>query len=163
MTRLTFGSSSEEIVAAKHGELPRDHVLRRLEDWRDRVHALYDDIERALAGMDLRIDRSGKHTSAEELPQRVHLAPDQQPAVDIMHILRPDGTNAAILLPRSVWIIGANGRIDLRLPRTVGSEAYMLIDDSEPFSRPTRWMRVPVGLPFDREPFNPQWLANKLQ
>ena len=162
MSDLTRRSSSEEL--ADPSGVSREDALRRLSDWRDRVHKLYGEIERELQGTDLRSNREGKQTSSEELPQRVGLTEDDQPKIDILRIVRPDGTNAAVLYPRGVWIIGANGRIDLRLmPSIGGSETYMLVDQSEPFTSPAQWIRMPIGSPFDREKFDPRWLLSKLR
>src|SRR5690242_18600408 len=113
MPQLTHPSSSEEL--ADPGNVSREQVLRRLKDWRDRVHKLYDDIERALSNSPYTFDRQGKHISVEELPQRVGLLTSEEPEIDILRIVRPDGTNAAMILPKGLWIIGANGRVDLRV------------------------------------------------
>ena len=153
-------SSSEEL--ADPNAVTREDVLRRLEDWRVRVHALYDHIEQVLKGRGFKFDREGKHTSSETLVQTAGVRPEEQPKIDILHIVRTDGTNAAIFYPRSPWVIGANGRIDLRLSPTVGgSHSYMIMDQSGPFSSPF-WVRVPVGAPFERERFDPNWLLSKL-
>jgi hypothetical protein len=86
----------------------------------------------------------------------------EQPKVDILRIVGRDGTNAAIFYPRGPWVIGANGRIDLRLtPSVGGSHAFMLVDQSGPFSSPY-WVRMPIGSPFERERFDPGWLLSKL-
>jgi len=162
MTRLSYPSSSEEL-AAEPGGVSRDQVLRRLHDWRDRVHKLYDDIERALANSPYSFDRRGKHTSAEELPRRVGLLASEEPEIDILRIVRSDGTNAAMIIPKGLWVIGANGRVDLRILPLIGSsEIYMLVDQSSPLSGKSEWTRIPIGSPFDREPFDPSWLASKL-
>lgn len=154
-------STSEEL--ADPGSVSREDVLERLRDWRDRVHELYDKIEQELRGTSLRCDRKGKHTSAEELPQRVGLSNADRPEIDILRIVRPDNSNAAVLYPRGLWIIGANGRVDLRItPPVGGSETYMLVDQSGPFTGPAQWIRVPIGSPFDREAFDPHWLLSKL-
>jgi len=154
-------STSEDL--ADPGGISREHVLQRLRDWRDRVHKLYDEIERVLQGTSFRTNREGKHISAEELPLRVGLTETELPKIDILRIVRPDSTNAAILYPRGLWIIGANGQIDLRiLPSVGGSQNYVLLDQSEPFTRPAKWIRLPIGSPFDREPFDPHWLLTKL-
>ena len=118
MSGLTYRSTSEEL--ADPGGISREHVLERLSDWRDRVHKLYDGIESELQGSGFRSDREGKHTSSEELPQRVGLTEIDLPKIDILRIVRPDGTEAAGLFPRGLWIIGANGRIDLRIIPAVG-------------------------------------------
>ncbi|SRR5712692_558994 len=162
MSDLTHRSSSEEL--ADPSGVSRERVLERLQDWQRRVHELYGQVERALQGTSFRPDREGKHTSNEELPQRVGLTRDEQPKVDILRVVRPDGTNAAIFFPRGLWIIGANGQIDLRIvPPFGGSEAYRLLDHSEPFIGPVEWVRTPIGSPFEREPFHPAWLVSKLR
>lgn len=154
-------STSEEL--ANPGSVSRERVLQRLRDWRDRVHKLYDEIERVLQGTSFRLNREGKHISAEELPQRVGVPESEQPKIDILRVVRSDGTNAAVLYPRGLWIIGANGRIDLRItPSVGGSETYMLVDLSEPLAGRAQWFRMPIGSPFEREPFDPRWLLSKL-
>ena len=154
-------STSEEL--ADPGGVSRERVLLRLFDWRDRVHKLYDEIERELRSTSFVCNREGKHTSAEELPQRVGVSEAEQPKIDILRIVRSDGTNAAVLYPRGLWIIGANGRIDLRItPSVGGSETYMLVDQSEPLVGPAHWILMPIGAPFERETFQPRWLLSKL-
>lgn len=157
----TYPSTSEEL--ANPSGVSREHVLQRLRDWRDRVHSLYDEIERMLQGTSFRANREGKHMSAEELPQKVGIAETEQPTIDILRIIRPDDKNVAILSPRGLWIIGANGRVDLRiLPSVGGSETYMLVDVSTPLVGRAQWMRMPIGSPFERETFDPRWLLSKL-
>jgi len=162
MSNITPRSSSEEL--ADPSTISRQQVLERLRDWRDRVHGLYGEIEGRLRGTSFQIDREGKHTSAEELTQRVGLTSDEQPKLDILRIARHDGTNAAIFFPRGLWVIGANGRVDLRIIPPVGQvETYLLMDESQPLSGPAKWVRMPIGAPFEREPFIPSWLVSKLR
>jgi hypothetical protein len=155
-------STSEEL--ANPSDVSRERVLQRLCDWRDRVHKLYNEIEQALQNNpSFRINREGKHTSSEELPQRVGITETEQPKIDILRVVRLDGTNAAILFPRGLWVIGANGRIDLRILPAIGSsETYMLVDRSEPLTGAAQWVRMPIGSPFEREKFDPKWLVAKL-
>ena len=162
MSGLTHRSTSEEL--ADPGGISREHVLERLRDWRDRVHKLYNEIERELQGSTFRSDRVGKHISSEELPLRVGVSETEQPKIDILRIVRSDDTDAAVLSPRGLWIIGANGRIDLRIiPPVGGSQTYMLVDHSEPLTGPAQWLRMPIGSPFEREPFTVPWLLSKLR
>ena len=157
---VTRRSSSEEL--ADPNAVTREDVLHRLEDWRLRVHGRYDHIEQALKGHGFKFDREGKHTSSEALVQAAGVGPEEQPKVDILRIVRPDGTNAAIFYPRGPWVIGANGRIDLRLSSGVaGSHAFMIVDQSGPFSSPF-WVRMPIASPFERERFDPNWLLSKI-
>jgi hypothetical protein len=161
MSDLTHRSSSEEL--ADPGGVSRDRVLERLQDWQRRVHELYAQVEQALRGTSFRIDREGKHTSNEELPQRVGLSREEQPKIDVLRVVRPDGTNAAVFFPRGLWIIGANGRIDLRIvPPVGGTETYLLLDQSEPLAGSADWVRIPIGSPFERERFDLSWLVSRL-
>jgi hypothetical protein len=159
MSGITRPSSAE---LANPDSLTRDDVLSRLEEWRTRVHSLYDDIAHALAGQGFMLNREGKHTSSEPLVQAVGLSPEDQPKIDILRIERSDGTTAATFLPRSPWVIGANGRIDLRVsPRGGPTRAFILMDQSGPFSPPS-WVRMPTGAPFERDRFDHSWLLTKL-
>jgi hypothetical protein len=159
-----YSSSGEELADAK---ISHKHVLERLRDWRDRVEALYGDIERELEAARKRGDTKLstryelKRAPAEELPRRVGIANAEQPAT--LHIVRPNETDVAVLSPRGLWMVGANGRVDLTIPRAAGSEIYMLIDQSAPLSGNVDWTRVPIGLPFVRERFTSYWLVQKLQ
>ena len=161
MSNITYRSTSEEL--ADPDGVSREHVLQRLSDWRDRVHHLYDQVERELEGTPFKSNREGKYISTEEFPQRVGVAQREQPEIDVLRIIRPDNTDAAVFCPRGLWVVGANGQIDLRIkPPLGGTRTYTLLDKSEPFARPARWIRMPIGLPFDREPFDPRWLISKL-
>src|SRR5229473_2497654 len=127
MADIIRRSTSEELADPK--TVTREDVLLRLRDWRGRVHALYDNIEQALQGHGFQFDRESKHTSSEALVQAAGVRREEQPKIDILRIVRPDGTNAAVFHPRGPWVIGANGRIDLRLSPTIGrSHAFMLMD-----------------------------------
>lgn len=139
--------------------LAAERARLRLEDWRARVHHLYDSIEQELRGTGFRTDRSGKHVGLEELAERAGV---RVPELDILRIENEDGTNAAILSPKGLWVIGANGRVDLRLINQARSELYLLLDQSEPLAGKAQWIRAPVHAPFEREFFEPSWLRNKL-
>jgi hypothetical protein len=118
MSNITYRSTSEEL--ADPDGVSREHVLQRLSDWRDRVHQLYDKVERELEGTPFKSNREGKYTSAEEFPQRVGVAQREQPEIDVLRIIRPDNSDAAVFYPRGLWVVGANGRVDLRIKRSLG-------------------------------------------
>jgi hypothetical protein len=110
------------------------HVLARLRDWKERTSRLFDLIQNAL-GRQFTFDRTGKQQSAEEPVQRAGLSKDQVPALDILRIERPPGTLHATIIPRGLWIIGANGRLDLRVLGTGNKQTqYFLVDKSPPLS-----------------------------
>jgi hypothetical protein len=127
---------------AEWAETPtRERTLQRLRDWRSRVHALYDQIEHAL-GADYSYDRTGTHQSWEERVQESGLGRDDVPPIDILRIER-SGHLVAVIQPRGLWIIGANGRLDLVLTtKTGGRRLFILYDHSSPMDDRTDWRIV---------------------
>jgi hypothetical protein len=108
-----------DTIAEIQGSLDRDRVLPRLEDWRDRVHGLYDKIQIGL-GERYCYDRNGKHSTLEEVVQRAELSAADIPRIDILRIEERNRTLRALLQPRHLWIIGANGRVDLTVIPKIG-------------------------------------------
>jgi hypothetical protein len=128
-------------------QIDRTHVLRRLQDWKERTHQLYDFVERTLGG-EFTYNRAAKQRSAEEMVRRAGLAPDEVPQLDILRIERPAGTLRATIVPRGLWIIGANGRLDLRVLKRGSSQIqYFLVDKSLPLSGADKaaWHIVEAG------------------
>jgi|SRR5438034_3876139 len=129
-----------ELVRSTMAEVRRDravdaqHVLTRLQDWKERTDRLFDFIQSTL-GSQFTYNRTGKQRSAEELVQRAGLSQEEVPALDILRIERPPGTVRATIVPRGLWIIGANGRLDLRVLRPGNKQIhYFLVDKSQPLS-----------------------------
>ena len=140
----------------------RAHVMRRLLDWHKRVHDLYDSIEQGL-GPDFVFDRSGKRRTMEEMVQRTGISAAAVPAIDILRIERPKGRLLATILPRYLWILGANGKLDLRLHRQGGRVAsYALTDRSRPLSSEPLWYLVPSSDPASQTRFSPDRLRELL-
>jgi hypothetical protein len=140
----------------------RKHVLDRLNDWQARVHALYDAVRQSL-GDEYTYDRSGKQASDEELVQRAGIIPGEVPKLDILRIER-NAELVAAFQPRNLWIIGANGRVDMIIsPRSGGRRLFMLFDHSLPLSGPTDWRIVrPSDDPFKQPPFRPEGIRELL-
>lgn len=109
-------------------------VLARLEDWKIRIDRLYDFVESTL-GSRYSYDRTDKQHITEEQVQRAGLREDQVPVLDVLCIEHPSGIPRAKLVPRGLWIIGANGRIEFRV---LGSDKriklYYIVDTSLPLS-----------------------------
>jgi hypothetical protein len=140
----------------------RAHVIERLRDWRERVHALYDSIESSL-GSAFSYDRTGKNRSYERPVQRVDLALDDVPEVDILRIVQGERP-VAQFLPRDLWIIGANGRVDLILrPKSGGTRRFMLLDLSLPLSGKGDWRIVRPSDPLTQPPFRAEDLPGLLE
>lgn len=131
----------------------RDHVMERLCDWRDRVHRLYDHVQDGL-GTDYVYDRSGKHRTMEAMVQRAGIEEADVPAVDILRIERPQGTLRATLQPRYLWIVGANGRLDLLIARPSGGRRlFMIYDLAAPMSGVSDWRLVSLADRLHEPPF----------
>jgi hypothetical protein len=129
-----------KLVDSTIAEVRRDRpvdaarVLARLQDWKIRVDRLYDFFESAL-GSPFTYDRTDKHRIAEDQVQRAGLVEERVPVVDVLRIEHPSGSPRAKLVPRALWVIGANGRIEFRV---LGSDKkvrqYYLVDRSLPLS-----------------------------
>lgn len=115
-------------------EIDQNHVMRRVDDWADRVSALYADICRWLpAGWTAwKSDSVRMH---EPLMQKFNL-----PARDIPVLELASGERSARLEPRGLWIIGANGRLDL----FAGTRHYMIVDTAENL-QPPQWQIAPFS------------------
>lgn len=115
--------------------ISKEHIIARLVDWQTRVSDLYKFIRAAL-GDGCVYDQSGKQKSGEELVQKFRLRDDEIPAIDILRIDRLNGDHLALIMPRGLWIIGANGRLDLRVldQKTQKPTLYLIVDKSMPMS-----------------------------
>ncbi len=159
-TTAAVDATFQELRSSKPPD--KAHVMRRLQDWQRRVHDLYDSIQQGL-GADFVLDRSGKHRTMEEMVQRAGISAEAIPAIDILRVERSDGQLLATILPRYLWILGANGRLDLRLNRPGGRVAsYALTDRSRPLSSEPHWYLVPSSDPAGQTRFSPDRLRELL-
>jgi hypothetical protein len=139
----------------------REATLRRLHDWRSRVHALYDEIQRHLSDS-YTWDRSCKQRSWEARIQQAGLAEDDVPAVDTLRIVR-NGQTVAQLVPRMLWIIGANGRIDVIVTSHQAGRLFMLFDRSAPFANQSDWRIVRPADMLAQPGFHPEQFHELLE
>jgi hypothetical protein len=138
---IVYGNVVSDTIAEWREPPTREQTLQRLRDWRSRVHGLYDQIEHAL-GADYSYDRTGKHRSAEERVQESGLNPEDVPPIDVLRI-ELSGHPVAVIQPRGLWIIGANGRLDLLVvPKADGRRLFILYDHSSPMEDRTDWQIV---------------------
>ena len=82
----------------------------------------------------------------EEPMREVDLPPRELPVLDLL----ADETPAATIEPRGLWIVGANGRLDLRR----GADHHLILDRAANFEEPD-WVLVPLSdrrraVPLDR-------------
>jgi hypothetical protein len=140
-------------------------VLARLEDWKIRIDRLYDFVESVL-GTRYTYDRTEKQHIAEEQVQRAGLREDQVPVLDVLCIEHPSGTPRAKLVPRGLWIIGANGRIEFRVLRSDKRlKLYYIVDTSLPLSgaEKAEWELDDPSGPLEHRPVTERLLREVLE
>lgn len=107
--------------------ITKEHIVKRIEDWVSRIEGLYRLVESWLP--------EGWHVAGrqevnmdEELMRKFQIPPRSIPAVNF----GTDDGRIVTLRPRGLWIVGANGRLDLH----VGSKHYLIMDRANNFAAP---------------------------
>ena len=129
------------------------HIRRRVDDWEERLHGLYATIGDWLPeGWEAR--RGAPVVMHERLMRKFGVAAKRMPTLE----LHDRAGHVAKLEPHALWIIGENGRVDLKRdgPR------YFLVDTAENFAQPN-WEAVPLERRCDREAVTREWLRRILQ
>ncbi|MCP4348250.1 MAG: hypothetical protein GY795_22410 [Desulfobacterales bacterium] len=105
-------------------EIDKTYIESRVNDWVKRVEDLYSVVKAALANSEGIECKSAKYTTMhEELMQNFGVLPKKVPILD----LYKDKTLIASFKPVGLWVIGANGRIDI----LTKSGAFILVDVAE--------------------------------
>ncbi len=157
MTIDVVAATMEEALAAPE----REPTLHRLHDWRHRVHSLYDSVQMHL-GAPYTSDRSGKQRSLESRVRQAGLSEDNVPPIDILRVQR-NGHDVAQFVPRMLWMIGANGRIDLLVTSQRAARLFMLLDRSAPFTNRSDWRLVRPTDMMAQPPFHPELFHELLE
>jgi hypothetical protein len=120
-------------AAAWYGEyVERWHrlVAERVQDWVGRLDELKRMMENWLpVGMSI-VDRPPTPMH-ENLMMRFNVPPAQMPTFEVRRGIE----RVMRVQPKGLWIIGANGRVDLTTP----TASYILVDKSEPLSGTPDW------------------------
>ena len=109
-------------------KVDRKHIEKRVNDWKKRVSDLYSTIRIWLRETDYTLRQGPKSTMYEELMSQFGMPATEVETADVYK----DKTFILTIKPKGLWIIGANGRIDIL--STKGS--FMLIDQAEQFQTP---------------------------
>ncbi len=129
------------------------HIRRRVDDWEERLSGLYAMIGDWLP--DGWKARPGAPVIMHEpLMRKFGMDAKPMPALE----LRDCEGHAARLEPRGLWIIGGNGRVDLK----GGSQRYLVVDMAESFEAPN-WQVACAERRCDREAVTRDWLRRALQ
>lgn len=132
--------------------ITRYHVERRVDDWVRRLGNLYERLESWLPS-GWSAERGNFISLDEEMMRRTGVPPRQIPTLELAY----RGRRVARLEPRALWIVGANGRVDLH---TQGDH-FLLIDEAESFAEP-RWTISPLRDRGDRKPLPSARFASAL-
>jgi hypothetical protein len=111
-----------------------DRVEKRVEDWLERLQELRLQMLEWLQTPEfetLSIVDQPPATMFEDLMRRFAVAPREMPVFE----LRDRAKRVMRFQPKGLWIIGANGRIDL----ITKVAAPIVVDRAEPLTRPSDW------------------------
>ena len=132
-----------------------EDIVRRVTDWETRVTDFYIMIDGWLPD-GWRACKGDPVFMHEELMREFGVEPKEIPT----RILIGREDNLAKLEPRALWIIGGNGRIDLKLKQD--GRHYLIVDMASSFSVPN-WQVVPAERRDDREAVTENWLKSILK
>ncbi len=127
MTRVLEETTNPQIDQA--------HIQRRVKDWSDRIETLYQQIQSWLPP-GWTAQKHGVVRMHEELMKKFGVAPRDLPVLQLYH----QGVSSTRIEPRGLWIIGANGRLDL----VRGTHHYIIVDAAENFATPD-WKIAPLS------------------
>lgn len=130
-----------------------EDIVRRVEDWETRVTDFYTMIDNWLPD-GWQACKGQPVFMHEELMREFGVERKEIPT----HILTGRAGNSAQLEPRALWIIGTNGRIDLKRD----DHRYLIVDMASNFNSPN-WQVVPAEQRYDREPVTEDWLKRVLK
>jgi hypothetical protein len=128
----------------------KELVEERVKDWIDRLHALFRDVRAWAIENGWRVNDSGTVGMHEELMHKFGVPATKQPT------LRLDRDHGyALFKPKGLWVIGANGRIDLHTSKGT----FIIVDLAERGAVP-RWTIFRASQKRDGDPFTPGMIAN---
>ncbi len=129
------------------------HIQRRVEDWEERLNRLYAEIGDWLPdGWEAR--PGAPVVMHEPLMRKFGMDAKPMPTLE----LHDRAGHVARLKPRGLWIIGENGRIDLKHD----GHYYYLMDTADNFEQPN-WEVSRADRRCDREAVTRAWLRRILQ
>ena len=145
-----MGTVLEDVTSETIGA---EHIARRVEDWARRVTGFYATIGDWLPdGWQAREGRP--MLMHEELMRKFGIGRKEIPTL----MLIGRAGNSAKLEPRGLWIIGGNGRIDLKRD----GRRYLIVDMASNFDAPD-WQVAPAERRCDREAAAEDWLRRVLK
>ncbi len=139
---------SEEIEETSSVEVTPDQVQRRIDDWLARLDNLFSLIK-AWAGAHGWTWKEDTLPMYEQMMIDFEVRSRDQPSLKLMSA----AGDFVWIKPKGLWVIGANGRVDIYAPKG----AFTLVDIAEQFEKP-EWILHHVGHG-KGEVFNPDQIA----
>jgi len=131
-------------------EITAEYVNERVDDWLQRLDALFRQIKAWAAATGWTAEDGAPIPMREEKMERFGVAERKQPTLRVRSGKGPE----IWIKPKGLWVIGANGRVDMYSRKG----AFTLVDVADTFQAP-QWVLHRIGKR-DGQPFNPQQLAD---
>ena len=129
------------------------HIRRRVDDWEERLNGLYAMIGGWLPdGWEAR--EGASVLMHEKLMRKFGVAAKRMPTLE----LHGRAGQVVKLEPHALWIIGNNGRVDMKRE----GHRYLIVDTSENFEEPD-WQVARDERRCDREAVTRDWLRRTLR
>jgi len=105
-------------------EINKPYIENRVQDWIQRVNNLYSTVKKTLGSIkEIEFSETKKVSMYEELMQEYNVQPVNLPVLEIRNKKKLIDS----FKPIGLWVLGANGRIDILTKHG----AYILVDTSE--------------------------------
>lgn len=145
-------SQHDPIDDVDEPKITAEHVNRRVEDWLQRLDDLFTEIKTWASANGWSVEDGEPIPMRGDLIERFEVSRSEQPS---MSLRSPEGAQIWVK-PKGLWVIGANGRVDLFSRKG----AYTLVDVSDTFEEP-RWILHHIGKR-DGHSFDPKQLADMI-
>ncbi len=123
---MSVRAEYEEIEVAR-SDLDPEYVHKRIADWRSRVEDVFTLVRRWALRQGASVEEQGPAQIREEVMRRHGIGP-----YSVSSLIVRKGKQIIKVVPKGLWTIGGNGRIDL----VTTSGLYALVDFAEPFATP---------------------------
>ena len=146
----SMGTVLEDVTSET---IDAEHIRRRVDDWEERLGGLFAAIGGWLPdGWEARA--GAPVVMHEELMRKFGVEAKRIPTLE----LEDRASHVARLVPRGLWIIGTNGRVDLKRD----GRHYLIVDMAESFEVPD-WQAAPAEERGTRETVSEDWLRRILR
>jgi hypothetical protein len=134
-----------------HAKITADYVRKCVDDWLQRLNDLFNKVKDWAAANGWAAEDGAPIPMYEEMMERFGVPEHKQPTLSVR-----SATGQQIWIkPKGLWVIGANGRVDIYSPKG----AYTLVDVGDRPQGGPKWVLHLIG---DRKGqlFNPEQLAD---